>query len=347
MVEPPVERGRIGLVEAERFAAIALVGIEREYPNHIVHLMNSDQDAAPPRVLHPAFFGCFDWHSAVHTHWLLLRLLALHPELASRAAIVTALARSFEPARMLAEAAYFAAPDRLGFERPYGLAWLLRLNAELAASSVEASAEWREALTPVVAASRANLLAWLPKLTRPVRSGTHNQTAFAAALLHESASITADSELASLIRERALAFFREDADAPLGYEPSGEDFLSPCLMEAHLIALLLEPDAFADWLTRFLPGIPAHDDPAWLPCGLVTDERDGRLVHLHGLNLSRAWNLRNIAARLPAGDARSPALLAAADRHLAAALPPALAAAHYAGSHWLPTFAVLAAGSAV
>jgi hypothetical protein len=337
-----VERWCIGLAEAERFARIALAGIEREYPNHIVHLMSTDQDAAPPRVLHPAFFGCFDWHSAVHTHWLLVRLLALHPALESRAAILAALARTLEPGRLRVEAAYLTAPDRQGFERPYGLAWLLRLDAELAVSSLEGAAGWRAALVPVAAAARANLLSWLPKLTRPVRSGTHNQTAFAAVLLHDCASLIGDQELESLIRERTLAFFREDVDAPLGYEPSGEDFLSPCLMEAHVIARLLEPDAFAAWLTRFLPGIPVENDPAWLSCAQVTDERDGRLVHLHGLNLSRAWNLRGIAARLPAGDPRAPALNAAANRHIDAGLPPALAAEHYAGSHWLPTFAVLA-----
>jgi hypothetical protein len=332
----------IAAADAERLATIALGGIGREYPSHIVHLMNSDQDAAPPRVLHPAFFGCFDWHSAVHTHWMLLRLIRRFDRLAARLSIEQALATCFTRGKLAAEAAYLQSPGRQGFERPYGLAWLLRLDAELAAADVAGVATWRAALAPLVGVAREHLLAWLPRLKYPVRSGTHNQTAFALALLLESAAVTADRELDAVVRARALELFAHDRNAPLAYEPSGEDFLSPCLMQAHLLARLLAPGPYGDWLREFLPGIPTRPDIKWLHCAEVVDETDGRLVHLHGLNLSRAWNLGVIAAALPDGDARRPVLIAAREGHLAAGFRAALAAEHYAGSHWLPTFAVLA-----
>jgi hypothetical protein len=199
---------------------------------------------------------------------------------------------------------------------------------------------WAEPLAPLAAAGRSNVLRWLGTLRYPVRSGTHPQTAFALTLLHDAARESGDPELTSAVAHKALELYRADTNAPFGYEPSGEDFLSPALMEADLLRRLLPQGEFATWLERFLPEIPRHADADWLPCGEVTDETDGRLVHLHGLNLSRAWNLENLAAALPHEDARVAALTAAALRHREAGLRATLATRHYAGDHWLPSFAV-------
>jgi len=330
--------------QLEHLARRALVNIAREYPNHPQLYVESEADVVAPRIAHPVFFGCFDWHSAVHSHWLLVRAARLLPDGDARNAIVAALDRSLEPAKIEAEASYLE--RRPGFERPYGLAWALLLAAEAAAV-----ARWREALAPLAAATSANLERWLGVLRYPVRTGTHNQSAFALTLVLDAARALGQSALEGAAREAALAWYARDTDAPLRYEPSGEDFLSPALMEADLMRRVLAADAFADWLAGFLPSIPAlaparvsvrttAGDADWLPVATVSDETDGRAVHLHGLNLSRAWNLENIAAALPAGDARIGALRAAADRHREAGVAATLATTHYAGDHWLPTFAV-------
>jgi hypothetical protein len=324
---------------ATELARRALRNISREYPNHPQYLLGSDADLQPPRVVHPVFFGCFDWHSAVHTHWLLLRLSNRMADWPPRGAIEAALDGVLTPAALQVEADYLA--ERPSFERPYGLAWLMLLAAEAAPT------RWREPLAPLAAVGRANVLRWLGGLRCAVRSGTHNQTAFALGLLHDAAATLGDDELLALVRRRALALFGADAAAPLAFEPSGEDFLSPALMEADLMRRVLPPHELSSWLLRFLPGIPEHAGLDWLPCGEVHDETDGKWVHLHGLNLSRAWNLRNLAAALPTNDARAAVLRAAAERHAEAGLRATLANRHYAGDHWLPSFAVyLLTGSA-
>jgi hypothetical protein len=305
--------------------------VAREYPNHPQYLLQSDADLKPPRDVHPAFFGCFDWHSAVHTHWLLLRLKPRLDSAELRAAIDDALDAAFTAGKLRAEARYLQL--RPAFERPYGLAWLTLLAAEAAAT------RWREPLAPLAAAARTNVLRWLGSLRQPVRSGTHNQTAFALTLLLDAATTLADTELEGVVRRQALALYLADAAATLAFEPSGEDFLSPALMEADLMRRVVPPREFVGWLARFLPGIPLQTDESWLPCADVADEADGKAVHLHGLNLSRAWSLRNVAAALPAEDARRAALESAAARHAEAGVKAALACRHYAGDHWLPTFA--------
>ncbi len=329
---------------AQALVRIGLAGIGREYPNHIVHLLNSDDDVAPPRKLHPAFHGCFDWHSSVHTHWMLLRMHRQLHSSALRADVEAALAASFAPARLNVEAAYLAAPGRQGFERPYGLAWLLRLDAELTRCDLVQAGLWRGALRPLAELARDHLIGWIPRLSHPVRTGTHNQSAFAFILLLQCAALTDDDELAAVVRAASTRFYMNDRNCPISYEPSGEDFLSPCLVQAHLLSCLLDTHAFGAWLNGFLPDIPREPDKErdWLPCAQVSDESDGRLVHLHGLNLSRAWNLGGMIAGLPYDDARREVLERARRRHLAAGLNAALAASHYASSHWLPTFAVLA-----
>jgi hypothetical protein len=323
---------------ASDFARRALTNIAREYPNHPQYLLTADADAVPPRLAHPCFFGCFDWHSAVHNHWLLVRLLRTHALGEIRADIEAALSRSLDPPNTRVEAEYLARHP--AFERPYGLAWLALLIAEVGASSSASAAAWTAALRPIADAGRSNVARWLAQLRYPVRSGTHNQTAFALTLLLDAAAATGDGVQLDTLRAAALRLYRHDSDAPLHFEPSGEDFLSPSFMEADLMRRVLPARDFAAWLARFLPRLPERDDERWLPCAEVGDESDGKAVHLHGLNLSRAWNLANVAAALPDGDARREALFAAAARHGAAGLGATLATTHYAGDHWLPTFAV-------
>jgi hypothetical protein len=301
-------------------------------------LLTSDNDLAPPRTVHPSFFGCFDWHSAVHTHWLLVRVLRTHADLPWRSAVATALTGSLAPDKTQIEAAYLQ--RNRSFERPYGLAWLMLLHAETAACALPEARGWSRSLEPLAAVARANVLRWLAHLRYPVRSGTHNQTAFALTLLFDAAASLRDAELEEAVRGAALAYYRDDANAPLQHEPSGEDFLSPSLMEADLMRRVLAASDFAAWLGRFLPALPERDASGWLDCGEVADERDGKLVHLHGLNLSRAWNLENLAAALPPEDGRRAALAAAARRHADAGVRAALAATDYASTHWLPTFVV-------
>jgi len=317
--------------EVADLARRALTNIAREYPNHPQYLLESDADAVPPRVAHPVFFGCFDWHSAVHSHWLLLRLTRALPDLAPRAEIETAFAAAFVPAKLAVETAYLK--QRPWFERPYGLAWAQLLCAEAA------DTRWAAPLAPFAAVVRANVLTWLGALRYPARSGTHNQSAFALTLLHDAATARGDSELLSVVRTKALACFHADEDAPLRFEPSAEDFLSPTLMAADLVRRVLPAAEFGAWLAAYLPDLPTRAADDWLPCADVADETDGRAVHLHGLNLSRAWNLANIAAALPAADPRRSALHAAADRHRTAGLRATLGTRHYAGDHWLPSFA--------
>ena len=322
----------------ERFAALALACVHQEYPNKIGHVMSSDKDVAPPRELTPAFYGCFDWHSSVHGHWLLVRLAKLYPDAEFVAAARTALGRSLGAERLAAEAAYLAGEGRESFERPYGLAWLLCLAEELRSWDDEQAQSWAANLAPLEAEAANRIRSWLPKLYYPIRTGEHSQTAFAFGLILDWARVVGDEEMEALVKGKALGFHLEDASCPLGYEPSGQDFLSPCIAEADLMRRILPPRQFAAWLEGFLPQIPTDGGASWLPVGVVTDRADGKLAHLDGLNLSRAWMLEGILAGLPEDDPRRAALRAAADTHRAAGLT-AVTGEHYAGGHWLGSFA--------
>jgi hypothetical protein len=322
----------------DRFALLALDCVHREYPNKISHVLNSDADAKNPRELTPAFYGCFDWHSSVHGHWLLTRILTTQPGGVYEAEIREKLAASFTDANIAGEIAYFGGEGRSGFERPYGLAWLLQLVAELEESEDPQLSEWRETLRPLEEKIVAEITGWLPRLAYPVRLGTHNQTAFAFGLMLDYARTVGNAELERALTEKTLAFHRNDVDCPLSYEPSGEDFLSPCLMEADLMRRVLPAEEFAAWLSGFLPQIPEDGGGGWLEPGLVLDASDGKLVHLDGVNLSRAWALQGIASGLPEGDPRIAALLAAAGTHAKAGIA-AVSDEHYSGSHWLASFA--------
>ncbi len=323
---------------AARFAGLALKCLHDEYPSHLSHTMDSDADARPPHELNPAFYGCYDWHSDVHAHWLLVRLVRLYPDAPFAARARAEFARSFTASNIAGELRYFGRADRSSFERPYGLAWLLQLSAELRRWDNPQARQWSATLSGLEVEAATRLKRWLPKLAYPIRIGEHDQTAFSFGLMWDWAQISGDSAMRDLLSDAARRFYLGDQNCPLGYEPSGEDFLSPCLAEADFMRRVLASDAFSPWLTRFLPGIPRSTNREWLNPAIVTDRADPKLAHLDGLNLSRAWMLEGIARGLKAGDPRIAALLATAQRHRAAALP-AVTGEHYEGGHWLGTFA--------
>ena len=323
----------------DRFAILALDCVHREYPNKISHVMQSDDDVKTPRELTPAFYGCFDWHSSVHGHWLLSRMLNTQRDSVLAQEIRAKLARSLTEENLAGELAYYQGEERRSFERPYGIAWYLQLVLELHESDDPQMREWRETLRPLEDAIVAQIRGWLPKLSYPIRLGTHNQTAFAFGLMLDYARGVGNAELEAELVAKTLAFHRDDVNCPLAYEPSGEDFLSPCLMEADLMRRVLPQDEFADWLARFLPQIPDNGGSDWLEPGVVLDPSDGKLVHLDGVNLSRAWALEGIVSALPSDDPRIAALKAAAEEHRTTGIA-AVSDEHYSGSHWLASFAM-------
>jgi hypothetical protein len=340
---------------AERFAKLALACAHKEYPNKISHVLNSDADVAPPRKLTPAFCGCYDWHSSVHGHWLLVRLVRTFPDASFAGAAREALKQSLTADNLKQEAAYLRGAGRASFERPYGLSWLLQLCAELREWDDPQAREMSANLRPLEEAAVERLKTWLPKLSHPVRIGEHDQTAFGLGLMLDYARTVGDEAFAKLVSDSARKFFLTDKNCPLAYEPSGEDFLSPCLGEADAMRRVLSQDEFAKWLKEFLPQIPTTPAPAsaelrrgmqseaptreWLPVTRSPDPSDPKLAHLDGLNLSRAWMLEGIISALPADDSRRFWLLAAAEEHRRAGLA-AVTGEHYEGGHWLGSFAV-------
>ena len=333
-------RFRLGRDHAAQFAQLALDCVQRELPNSIQHVINADADVARPRVLHPAFYGCLDWHSAVHGHWLLVRLLRAVPDLPHTAAIRAALDANLTAANLAAEAAYFRGANRASYERPYGWAWLLQLAGELHAFEDGDAARWSAHLAPLTQVIVERYLTFLPKQTYPVRTGVHANTAFGMSFALDYARLVGHTALEALLVERTTTYYVSDRDAPAAWEPSGEDFLSPTLVEADLVRRVLAPADFAAWLHAFLPrGLP----PSLTTPAIASDRSDGKLAHLDGLNLSRAWCLRAIAASLPAGDAHT-MFAAAAETHEVAGLAH-VATGDYMGEHWLASFATyLASG---
>jgi hypothetical protein len=323
-----------------RFASLALSCIHTEYPNKIAHVLYSAEDARPPSQLTPAFYGCFDHHSSVHGHWLLARLAHLYPKASYAPAARQALAKSLTKANLTAELAYMNGPGRAGFERPYGLAWMLQLGTELRqwAKQDDIITAWAADFAPLEQRAAGQLKSWLPKLRTPMRVGEHSQTAFALGLARDWAVEVQDKAFVDLIDERAMTYYGKDRDCPLRFEPGGEDFVSACLGEADLMRRVLAKQAYAKWLSLALPTIPKTASTDWLPVAIVTDRTDGKLAHTDGLNLSRAWMLEGMASGLPATDKRRLALLATAKAHRDLALP-AVTGEHYEGGHWLGTFA--------
>ncbi len=337
--EAGLRRAPLDAIAASRFAGLALKCLHAQYPNHMSLTLDSDADARTPLELYPAFYGCYDWHSAVHGHWLLVRLLRLYPDAEFAGAARAELARSLTADHIAGEVGTLRHPGRASFERPYGLAWLLRLSAELADWRDPDAQRWSQALLPLENEAAARLKSWLPKLHYPIRIGEHDQTAFSFGLIWDWARRVGDGEMRALLADAARRFYLQDRNCPLAYEPSGEDFLSPCLAEADFMRRVLGPQEFGRWLTGFLPAIPRNAARPWLQPAVVTDRSDPKLAHIDGLNLSRAWMLEGIASGLVDRDQRIAALLAAAALHRAAALP-AVTGEHYEGGHWLGTFAV-------
>jgi len=323
---------------ARQLADIALAHVTREYPHKLDHVMTGPADIQGPRALHPVFYGSFDWHSCVHGYWLLARLRRTAPALPQRAAIGHLFDAQLTATKLAAERAYLAHPASGGFERPYGWAWLLMLAAELRMGGAD-SAPWQRDISPLAEAFAQRFRAYLSKLTYPIRTGTHFNSAFALVLTLAYARSHGDTELEELIQHRARDWFQSDSGCQ-AWEPSGDDFLSPALMEAECMRSITGRQEFADWFGRFLPGA-AHGRPAVLfTPAIVSDRSDGKIAHLDGLNLSRAWCWRSIAKSLAADDPIRARALAAADVHLAASLPHI--AADYMGAHWLGSFALLA-----
>jgi hypothetical protein len=327
---------------AAQLAKIALAHVTREYPNKLDHVMAGPADVQAPRALHPVFYGSLDWHSCVHGYWLLARLRRTFPQLPQRSDIDALLDAQLTVEKLAVERAYLERPTSGGFERPYGWAWLLMLAAELRVGGAGTDS-WHRALTGLAQAFAARFCAHLPKLTYPIRTGTHFNSAFALVLALEYARGHDDTELAELICKRALNWFGADADCQ-AWEPSGDDFLSPALMEAECMRRIMGRQDFASWFARCLPAAAAAEPAVLFKPATVSDRSDGKIAHLDGLNLSRAWCWRSIAKSFSADDPFRDRALAAAERHLAASLP--YIAVDYMGAHWLASFALLALDAA-
>jgi hypothetical protein len=325
--------------QASALARLALKGIQKEYPNKPADVLNSDKDVKSPRAMHPAFYGCFDWHSSVHGHWMLVRLLRLFPDLPEQKQIRAILAEHLTAHNLQVEADYFARPNSASFERPYGWAWLLKLAEELHGWDDPEARHWSKNLKPLADVIVSRYLAWLPKQTYPIRSGVHSSSAFGLAFALDYARAVGHEELRERIEERSRAWFSRDVRIPAAWEPDGADFFSPSLMEADLMRRVLPPAEFRTWFGKFLPDVARGEPKTLLEPAKVSDRSDPQIVHLDGLNLSRAWCMRSIAAALPKEDPARKVLAESAARHAEAALRH-VASGDYAGEHWLGSFAV-------
>ncbi|HEV3104761.1 MAG TPA: DUF2891 domain-containing protein [Trinickia sp.] len=324
---------------ASKFADLALSHLTREYPNKLTHSLAGPEDVRSPRALHPIFYGSYDWHSCVHGYWLLTRLIDRYPDLPEASRIAAIVDAHFTEENVAGELAYVSLPQNSGFERPYGWAWLLALAGQLHTMNAPHPARWATTLAPLTEAFVARFTEFLPKATYPLRVGTHFNTAFALSLTLDFARTTGRDALAALIVETARRWHLNDAECQ-AWEPGGDEFLSPSLMEAELMRRVLPSDEFAAWFDRFLPRLHEREPATLFIPATVTDRTDGKIAHLDGLNLSRAWCQRSLARALTEGDARKTVLENAAETHLKAALPHV--AGDYMGEHWLATFALLA-----
>jgi hypothetical protein len=329
------ERPTLNASLASKFAGLALAGVGREWPHSYQHLVAGPGEIRSPRGLHPAFFGCLDWHSSVHGHWTIARLLRLFPALPEAAQIRAVLDEHLSADKLATELAYFRAPGRGSFERPYGWAWLLALAGELRLACHPSARRWLRAIRPLEDFIAASFPRYLSRLPYPVRSGVHSNTAFALTLALDYARLARRRALAAAIIARSLDFYGADSGAPVEYEPGGEDFLSPALAEADLMSRVLPAAQFQGWLARFIPGLAAGRGCAVLTPPQIRDRRDPKQLHLDGLNLSRAWALQRLASVFLENER----IDKAADRHARAGLAR-VASGNYAGDHWLASFAV-------
>jgi Protein of unknown function (DUF2891) len=325
--------------QASRFARLALKCVSREYPNKPDHVINDAADIQSPRNLHPAFYGCYDWHSSVHAHWMLVKLIRTFPAIPEALEIRKALGANLTRENILTEVAYLKQANRQSFERTYGWAWLLKLAEELHLWEDAEARAWSQNLRPLVEALAASYVAFLPKQTYPIRTGVHPNTAFGLAFALDYARSAGNQPLEAMIVERSLTYFRNDVNYPAAWEPGGEDFFSPALMEADLMQRIMKPADFRRWFHRFLPGLTRGGLGKLLRPAVVTDRADPKIVHLDGLNLSRAWCMRSVARALSPNDPARRILTDSAELHGSDALAH-VASGDYAGEHWLASFAV-------
>ena len=324
---------------ASRFAELALRCVAREYPNKPDHVMNSEKDILSPRVMHPAFYGCFDWHSSVHGHWMLVRLLRMFPDLPEAPRIRAVLNSNLAASNVKVEVDYLDQPGRKSFERTYGWAWLLKLAQELHDWNDVQRRQWAKNLQPLTKAIVNRYIDFLPRQTYPIRTGVHPNTAFGIAFALDYARAVSDRQLEKILVSRCLAYYADDRDAPESWEPGGEDFFSPSLMEADLMRRILNKDRFDRWFKRFMPGLVKGTAGNLLKPAVVSDRTDPKIVHLDGLNLSRAWCMKGIASALSVNDPTRDRLLKSAELHASDALAH-IASGNYEGEHWLASFAV-------
>ncbi|MDX2360653.1 MAG: DUF2891 domain-containing protein [Crocinitomicaceae bacterium] len=332
------ERLNLSIDQATKLMELPLTCIDAEYPNKLSQVIGSDDDLQSPKNLHPAFYGCFDWHSAVHGHWSIVRMINVHPTLEGKEEILRKLLDHLSAPNITAEIEYFKGELNGSYERMYGWAWLLKLSVELAELDDPREKELSENLKPLHELIADKVKEFLPKLNYPIRVGTHTNTAFAMTMVYDYAVKFNDIELKELIEQRAKDFFMDDADCPMTWEPSGYDFLSPCLEEADIMRRVLPKEEFENWLTAFLPQLSNANFV--LAPGEVSDRTDGHLVHLDGLNFSRAWCLYGIAETLPEDYGH---LVKIANEHVNYSLPN-LVGDSYEGGHWLASFALLSLG---
>jgi hypothetical protein len=324
---------------ASNFARIALRCVSREYPNKPDHVFNDENDLLSPKAMHPSFYGCFDWHSSVHGHWMLVRILRLFPDLPESGQIRAALGSNLTADNIQKEVQYLDQPGRKSFERTYGWAWLLKLAEELLTWNDKQGLEWSRNLDPLVQAIVGRYMDFLPKQTYPIRTGVHPNTAFGISFALDYARAAKNQRLEQVLVERSMTYYAADKDAPLSWEPGGEDFFSPSLIEAELMRKVLEPAKFRTWFHDFAPGLMEKSAKSILTPAVVSDRSDPKIVHLDGLNLSRAWCMFGIASSLPASDPLKSILLTSAKKHADDALAH-VASGNYEGEHWLASFAV-------
>jgi len=321
----------------ETYSATIVRAVRQEYPNDLRHRMSGPDDRPTPREIHPAFYGCFDWHSCVEMHWALVRLLRRLPDAPRSAAIREVLDEHLTADSLATEARYFT--DHRGFKRPYGWGWALTLAHELSTWDDPDAGRWAANLAPLTRTIVDLYLSWLPRATYPSRDGAHANSAFGLALALDHAD-AAEPDLREAIRAAARRWFAADSDYPAAWEPNGHDFLSPTLTEAELMSRVLDPAAFAGWLDRFLPGLGDGHPKSLFEPAEVSDPTDGQIAHLHGLNLYRAYAFQLLAQTLGDGDTRGSMMRDAAARHAAASLP-AVSGGDYVVEHWLACYAVL------
>lgn len=324
-----------------RFAKLAIEGIPREYPNKLSHVMTGPDAVQSPRELHPVFYGCFDWHSSVHGHWMLIKLLKMNPDADISREIRELLNQQLTAKKLAQETAYFEEKEHRSFERMYGWAWALRLATELKTWDDPDGRRWAEYFSPLEKKIVALTKEYLPKLTYPIRIGEHTDTAFALGQILDYARAVEDHQLADQIVKFCRQKYLKDTDYPGSYEPSGHDFFSQAWNEADLMRRVLTQDEFSNWLGQFLPGLARRDERirSLLTPAIISDPSDPKIVHLAGLNLSRAWTQNGVLQALPKEDPRCRVLRQSIAAHTQAGLDYVFSG-HYEGEHWLATFAV-------